>query len=174
MATMAIAAISPPIFVPILAAALEPASSARDDVQATSNSLCMARSSVAALASLDASGPRLVIFAPIDLGAQVVEATPHAVVATPHHRNQAAIKSVISGFLAPPDAAAAIVRASGANIVIACPGMNEIRNYTRAEPTSLAAHLKRGDIPAWLKPVPLSSTTPIRAYRVLPQNSDTY
>ncbi len=166
--TLAIAIITPPIFVPILASAVEPATTVTDTAQATLNRLCKAHTSVKPLSAVTAGNNQVVIFAPIDLGAQVIEATPHTVVATPHHRNYAAIKTVISGFMATPDGAQTIVHRSGANILILCPDANEIDIYEMHAPDSLAAHLNRGHIPDWLEPIPLSGPTPIMAYRVKP------
>ncbi len=160
--TLAIAAIAPPLCVPPLAAALEPASNVAEAKRGKANAACMARSHIAPLSTL----AKATIFTPIDLGAQVIEATPHAVIATPHHRNQAAIKTVISGFMANPDDAANIVRNSGANMLIICPAANEVGNYAKDAPNSLAAHLMRGDTPDWLERMPTPAKNPIIVYRV--------
>jgi hypothetical protein len=162
IATLGAAALAPPIFVGPLAAAITPAETAEAVRLGENNQRCMAHSAIAPLAQI----AHTTLFTPIDLGAQVIEATPHNVIATPHHRNQKQIGTVISAFLAKPDDAYGIIKRSGAQHLIICKGANEMRNYRKKAPTGLAAQLERGTIPDWLEPVQLSGKTPILLYRI--------
>lgn len=65
------------------------------------------------------------LFAPIDIGPALLVRTPHSVVATGHHRNEMAMRRVISAFLAEPAEAEAIVRAESAQYLVICRGFTK-------------------------------------------------
>jgi hypothetical protein len=115
-----------------------------------------------ALAPLGALPPG-VAFAPIDDGPYLLAHTGLSVLAGPYHRDNAGNHAVIAGFLAPPDAARDIVRASGARYLMTCGHGTDLER--RAAPDGLAAALDGGHVPTWLTPVPLAST-PYRVYAV--------
>lgn len=110
--------------------------------------------------------PKTVVLAAIDIGPMVLAHTPHAVIATGHHRNHAAMNRVITSFAATPDQSEAIVRASGATLMLICPRAPEIGNIARQRPDSLAAVLANGDAPAWLEPLAMPGGSAARLYRV--------
>ncbi|MEH3046021.1 hypothetical protein [Sphingomonas adhaesiva] len=109
--------------------------------------------------------PRGTVFAPIDVTPALLVATPHAAVAGGYHRGAAAMNRVMTAFMAPPDRARAIVLASGADYLAACPGMNEMQLYRVAAPQGLWSRLERGERVAWLAPIPLPG--PVLAWRVI-------
>ncbi len=117
-----------------------------------------------ALAPLAALPPGLV-FAPIDDGSHLLVATPHSVLAAPYHRNQDGNRRVIEAFLAAPDAAAALVRGSGARYVVICPGEVEISLLAGQAPDGLGGRLLAGGIPAWLRPVDVGAS-PYKVFAV--------
>lgn len=148
-------------FAPLSWAMVTPSPSAANTADARAGQACESPAAVSSLATL----PVATVFAPIDDGAYILVHTPHAVVAAPYHRNGAGNRTVLDGFLAAPDAAAPIVRATGARYVVLCPGEGELSILTREAPGGLAAALLAGASPSWLRPVPLSGT-PFRAYEV--------
>lgn len=122
--------------------------------------------SAAVLAPLRALPPAT-LFAPIDLGPDLLVQTRHRVIATAHHRNAAGITAVIEGFVAPPVRAHGVIGRTSAAYVLSCDGLNEMRLYARADRAGLAAQLARGQVPAWLEPVPVKP--PLRLYRIRPE-----
>ena len=123
---------------------------------------CLDASAIAALDRL----PPTTILAPIDLGAPLIFWTPHRLVATPHHRNNAAMADTIRVFLGDPAKAEALVRRRGAALIIVCRKANDFNQYRRARRDGLAARLYARKPPAWLEPVPLGVSTGLEAWRV--------
>ncbi|WP_099186426.1 hypothetical protein [Sphingobium fuliginis] len=115
--------------------------------------------------------PRSTLFAPLDLGPDILVRTGHSVIGTAHHRNAAGITAVIDGFTeAPEKAFATIMRLNGgrgADYLLICNEMNEIKHYRADFPKGLAAALKRNRPPRWLQPVPTKG--PLRIYKVIAQ-----
>ncbi|MBN8830255.1 MAG: hypothetical protein J0G94_06395 [Sphingomonadales bacterium] len=118
------------------------------------------------LKGLDALGPT-VIFAPLDIGPDIVIYTRNSVIATGHHRNRDGMRAVISAFIAAPDEARAIVTGTGARYLAYCEGQREIGNYIKANPHGLMAQIERGRPPAWLEPVAMPRGEAIKVYRVI-------
>lgn len=94
-----------------------------------------------------------VMFAPLDISPKIILRTPHAVIATGHHRNHRAIHDVIAAFTSSPDAAERIARTRGAQFLVLCATAPETRIYTKYAPDGLAARLAQGQTPDWLEPV---------------------
>ena len=109
--------------------------------------------------------PTATLFAPIDATPALLAATPHRAIAGGYHRGAAAIDIVIHGFTAAPGDAKAIVLATRAEYLVACPGMNEMELYRTVAPNGLWARLERGERIAWLRPVPVKG--PALAWRVI-------
>jgi hypothetical protein len=120
----------------------------------------------ASLRGLDAL-PTATLFTPLDIGAHLLAYTHHSVVATGHHRNAEGMKEAISGLLATPDDARAIVTATGARYVVLCRGENEVVKYARRNPHSLIAGLIKDKHPDWLVPVAMRPGELVRVYRVV-------
>ncbi|MBB5704811.1 hypothetical protein [Sphingopyxis panaciterrulae] len=128
---------------------------------------CLDAQGIAALDRL----PATTILAPIDLGAPLIFWTPHRLVATPHHRNKAAMADTIRVFLGDSSRAEALVRARGATLIVVCRSANDFTQYRKARADDLAAQLYAGKPPAWLEPVPLGVTTGLEVWRVRPAGS---
>ncbi|MGJ3628676.1 hypothetical protein AB5I41_20395 [Sphingomonas sp. MMS24-JH45] len=88
---------------------------------------------------------RALVFAPIDITAELIATTHLRAVAGGYHRNAAAMERVIEGFTAPPERARAVIAATGATYVVACPGLNEVTLYREIAPHGLWARLERGE-----------------------------
>lgn len=125
---------------------------------------CRAAATLAPLHTL----PPSTLFAPLDLGPDILVQTPHRVIGTAHHRNAAGITAVIEGFMATPDTARAVIRSvnggHGADYVVTCAGLTEYALYAKEHPQSLSAHLMRSNVPDWLQPLPTKG--PLRIYKV--------
>lgn len=128
---------------------------------------CNVRVRAASLAAL----PEGIVFAPLDLGPAVLLESPHSVVATSHHRAEAAMADVIAAFLAPPEQARQIMSRHGADYLALCTDLAETRIYARHRPDGLAAALAAGRVPAWLEPVDNLSTAEFRIFRVRPDGN---
>ncbi|WP_375399003.1 hypothetical protein [uncultured Sphingomonas sp.] len=110
--------------------------------------------------------PSALVFAPIDVSPTLIAWTSHRAIAGGYHRNSAAMKQVIDAFTADPATARAIVTASGATLLAACPGENEMELYKYAAPNGLWARLERGERFGWLQPVPLPGS-PAMVWRIV-------
>lgn len=110
---------------------------------------CDLRRHAAVLAGL----PRGTILAPLDIGPDLLLATPDSVLATGHHRGARGMHDAIAAFTGAPDQALAIARANGIAYVALCPDLGEPQIYARAAPHGLAADLLAGRVPGWLAPV---------------------
>jgi hypothetical protein len=112
--------------------------------------------------------PPSLLFAPLDIGPDILVRTPHSVIGTGHHRNVVGINAVTHAFLSDPAAARADIMAGragrGADYLVLCPRMNEMLLYAKSAPNGLAAQLARGHVPGWLEPVPAKG--PLKIYRV--------
>ncbi len=124
-------------------------------------------SSPAALAAIDRLPPSL-LFAPLDIGPHILLHSRHSVIATGHHRNQGAMRTVIDAFLSAPADAERGVRASGARYVVICNLARETEIYRANSKGGLAAVLHDGRVPDWLTPVPTPGSGAIRMYRIAP------
>jgi hypothetical protein len=121
---------------------------------------CRAASVLAPLTAL----PPATLFAPLDMGPDILVQTRHAVIGTAHHRNAAGITAVIEGFVDAPDTARAVIARTSAHYVVTCDGLTEYRLYGQENRRGLAALLAKGAIPDWLTPLP--GKGPLRIYRV--------
>jgi hypothetical protein len=110
---------------------------------------CESIASVRALAAL----PNARIVAPFDIGPTILLVTPHHVLASSHHRNEAAMHDHIEIFRSVPDKAKAIIKKHGITHIVACPGEAEMRNYSRKAPLGLWHQLSQNKVPAWLEPL---------------------
>ncbi|WP_336985386.1 hypothetical protein [Altererythrobacter aquiaggeris] len=101
------------------------------------------------------------IFAPFDVGPALLVGSGHSVVATSHHRAEAAMHDVIKAFTSPADGARAIIGKYDADYVVMCTDLAEPALFASANPDGLAADLLADRAPAWLQPVfiPAGSAT---------------
>lgn len=120
-----------------------------------------------AFSSLTSLTPMLAVTS-IDVGAPMLLATPHTVLAAPYHRNNRSLRAAYDIFLAPPAQAEAKVRALGAGLIVTCTGAAEVDVLAQRAPGGLMAVLEAGRVPGWLAPLPSPQGSDIRAWRVLP------
>jgi hypothetical protein len=106
------------------------------------------------------------IFLPIDVTPDLIATTTHRAISGGYHRNAAAMHRVLAAFTGSPAAAERIVRASRADYVAGCAGLNETRLYNAVAPQGLWARLQRGERVAWLQPLPIDGS-PVLAWKVV-------
>ncbi|NVD44574.1 hypothetical protein [Qipengyuania atrilutea] len=117
------------------------------------------------LPELNALPPAL-IFAPIDIGPDLLLRTHHSVVATGHHRAQAGMHDIIATFMGGPEDAQRTVAAHRAEYVVFCKNLPEPQLYEKQNEDGLAARLRADDTPNWLTPMPQYSSELLKVYRV--------
>lgn len=156
--SVALAALTPAGLCALWTALASTAESA--DAQATN---CRAAT---VLMPLRAMAP-VTLFAPLDLGPDILAQTRHSVIGTAHHRNAVGITTVIQAFVDPPDQARAIIARTRATYLVTCAGLNELRLYAKTNPAGLAALIASDSPPAWLEPIPTKGA--LRLYRIRPE-----
>ena len=119
-----------------------------------------------AKAELNTKSPSI-IMAPGDMGPSLLFHTHHSVIAAPYHRNASGIMDGLEFFSTRfADTAYAIIDRNKAKYVLLCPTLPEITN----EPRSFAKDVLNGKLPDWLRPMPLSTDTQLKLYRVREPN----
>lgn len=111
--------------------------------------------------------PATDIFAPLDIGPDLIVRSHHRVVATGHHRGAAGIHDVIEAFMAPEAEAHALVRKRHTTLIAVCPDIYEPSVYAARAPQGLMAALLKDRPPSWLQPVNLAPGSHIKFWRVL-------
>ena len=129
---------------------------------ASSNGDCQSALSVRALSAL----PKGTFVAPFDMGPMILVQTAHSVLASSHHRNEAAMRDHIQIFRSVPDASRRLLQARGIDYLAVCDTEAELGFYEKKDPEGLWAQVKKGNVPAWLEPLPDRGER-IRIWRVL-------
>jgi hypothetical protein len=111
--------------------------------------------------------PATDIFAPLDIGPDLLVRSHHRVVATGHHRGTAGMHDVIAAFLGSPDQARPIIASRHATLVVVCPDIAEPATYAHYAPHGLMARLLMGKAPDWLQPANLASGSHVLIWRVV-------
>lgn len=123
--------------------------------------LCESARSVSALDAL----PKGRFVAPFDMAPMILARTKHSVLASSHHRNERAMHDHIQIFRSDPDEAHKLMQARKINYLAVCVDEEELANYKRKDPTGLWGQMSKGDVPAWLEPLPVIGKG-IRVWRV--------
>ena len=106
------------------------------------------------------------LFAPLDIGPSLIERSHHATVATGHHRAQAAMRDVITAFMADEATARAIVARHGASVMVICTDLAEPHIYAADAPDGLMARILSGRAPDWLEPVDIGAPPTLKVWRI--------
>ena len=112
--------------------------------------------------------PRSNIIAPFDFGPEILVQTPHNILATSHHRNDAAMADQIRIFTSEPEAARDLIEARHIRYIVACPDEPELSMYGSKHPDGLWAKLSKKEQPLWLESVHLRDSGLI-IWRVVPK-----
>jgi hypothetical protein len=111
--------------------------------------------------------PAVDIFAPLDIGPDLIVRSHDRVVATGHHRGAAGMHDVIAAFMAPAEEAHALVRKRHTALVVVCPDIYEPSVYAARAPHGLMADLLKDRPPHWLQPVDIAPGSHIKFWRVV-------
>ncbi|MBP0466958.1 hypothetical protein J5Y09_23725 [Roseomonas sp. PWR1] len=100
------------------------------------------------------------------MGSEIAWRAPHRSVAAPHHRGGGAIADTVAVLDATePEAARAILARRGVSLLLTC----VTTPVLPLRDGSFAATLRDGDVPSWLRPVPLpAGLSAFRLYAVVP------
>ncbi|MCA0910044.1 hypothetical protein [Qipengyuania gaetbuli] len=113
-----------------------------------------------------------IVLTHFDVGPYFLLNTPHSVVATGHHRANAAMRDVLDAFTGSPEDALAIMERRPVDYIAICPELAEAGNLARyGGDTSLIARLIAGDALDWLEEIPSTAPTAIRVWRVRPDGN---
>ncbi len=115
-----------------------------------SNGACQAALSVRSLSAL----PKGSFVAPFDMGPMILAQTPHNVLASSHHRNEAGMRDHIEIFRSKPDTAYSLMKARRIDYLAACPKEAELGFYAKKDPEGLWAQITKRNVPDWLEPMP--------------------
>ncbi len=106
------------------------------------------------------------ILAPFDIGPAILLTTPHQVLASSHHRNEAGMRAHIDIYRLPEADSHKIVEQRGITHIVACTDEAEMKGYEKRNATGLWAQLAKGNRPAWLEPVELPGSA-LKIWRVV-------
>lgn len=132
----------------------------------TAPSVAQSRCDINAQAERLDAVPRGVILAPLDIGPAILLKSRHSVVATGHHRAEAAMADVIRSFTFRPAMARSLIEAHRVSYIVLCTDMIEPRIYATRAPSGLAADLLDRNVPNWLEKVELGGSDEFVVYRV--------
>ncbi|MDX1704698.1 MAG: hypothetical protein R3235_10440, partial [Altererythrobacter ishigakiensis] len=108
------------------------------------------------------------LFAPFDIGPQLLLETHHSIVASSHHRAEQAMRDVIDAFTDPPDLARAKIERYDPDLLVACLDLVEPRNFRAGGgPDGLMTLLIDGNEPDWLEPVDIGGPEELKVWRVI-------
>ncbi len=121
----------------------------------------------AAMAPL-ANEPKGVVVNASNLGAHILRFTHHRSLSAPYHRNQGGMLTELHAGLATPQDAEKFLRGAGATLVAFCRTDPQVGSISRRAPAGFYAELSKGNVPAWLEPVPQTIGKPLEIYRLRP------
>ena len=110
--------------------------------------------------------PAQTVFTHSDLGPRLIVTTHHNAVSGPYHRNGRAILDVHHAFDGTPDEFRAIAKRHGATMLVVCPNMAESTVYLSRAPNGFYGQINKGQVPAWLEPLPLPKDSPLKAWAI--------
>jgi hypothetical protein len=123
---------------------------------------CVAAEAVAPLRAL----PPGLIAADADLGPFLRVATKHTALAAPYHRLDSAILDSHAILFGNAQKARGRLAALGANYVVVCKGLESTKPQGELPDDALKPTLLGGRAPDFLEPVPLTSPSPLKVWRV--------
>lgn len=106
------------------------------------------------------------IFAPLDIGPEILVRSDHSVVATGHHRAEQAMRDVIEAFTSPAPQARSLVARHRPDYLVLCTDLAEALVFRKEAPHGLAADLARGRAPGWLERIQVDVPVSMQVWRV--------
>ena len=111
--------------------------------------------------------PKGMVFTFIDLGPRLITVTHHDAVGGPYHRNAQQIIDVMNAWRGSADQAHRIIAKYHSDYVLSCPNSSTTTIFMAETPKGFYGQLQRGQVPDWLKPVPLPKDSPYRMWKVV-------
>ena len=97
----------------------------------------------------------------------MITVTHHRSIIGPYHRNGDQILDMMHGFRGTPEQAHAILRKYRADYLLTCPMMSQSTVFLGEAPKGFYAQLAKGQVPAWLQPIDLGPTNPMKMWKVV-------
>ncbi|WP_183823493.1 hypothetical protein [Rhizobium sp. BK377] len=126
-------------------------------------SSCSSRQALAPLGGLPAG----LVSAPSEMGVPILRYTADRVLSAPYHRNQGGMLTEMHIGLAEPQEAEAFLKGTGVTVLAFCPDDLQTREIARLKPEGLYAQLGKGNIPAYLDPLPRAADSGVQFFRYL-------
>ena len=117
------------------------------------------------LATLDAEKPGF-IAAANGLGAWLLFATDHRVLAGPYHRNNAGNLAAVNIMIGTPEQAHQIMKDRGITLFAACPQFVDEQQILREVPNGFLGQVLGGKKVEWLEPIDSTMGKPLKLWRV--------
>jgi hypothetical protein len=127
--------------------AADPKAKAEDALFDKLTRQCQKPSAARALSALP-EGAQLMVG--LDTAPAVLVFTDLKIVASGHHRNQAAMADVIRAFIGSAADARKIYKARGVDFLVTCEGSYELQIYYNRAPNGFGSQVRSGDLPEWL------------------------
>ncbi len=108
--------------------------------------------------------PSAYLLSGLDLAPSLLIHTRHSFAGSGYHRNPEPLRRVIEGFIGDPEATRRMMAARGMAYVLIDPESSEAALYAKTAPNGLMARLVHGQVPGWLRPVPLPGS-PFRLWK---------
>jgi hypothetical protein len=115
-----------------------------------------------------AQQPKGRVFTFVDLGPRLITVTHHTSIAGPYHRNGDQIADVMNAFRGNEAQAHRILAKYRSDYLLVCPNMSSATIFRAEAPNGFYTQLSKGQVPAWLTPVPLPKDSPFLMWRVKP------
>ncbi len=122
---------------------------------------CSSRQALAPLAGLPAG----LVSAPSEMGVPILRYTANRVLSAPYHRNQGGMLTEMHIGLAEPQEAEAFLKGAGVTILAFCPADLQTSEIARLKPDGLYAQLGKGNVPAYLDPLPKAADSGVQFFR---------
>jgi hypothetical protein len=111
--------------------------------------------------------PKGTIFTFVDFGPRLITTTHHNSIIGPYHRNGKQIADVMNAFRGSADQAHRLVRKYRSDYLLICPNSSTTTIFHSEAPGGFYGQLQKGQVPAWLSPVPLPKDSPFKMWRVV-------
>ena len=110
--------------------------------------------------------PKGTVFTFIDLAPRLITVTHHDSITGPYHRNGEQIADVMNAFRGSEAQARTLNGKYHSDYLMTCPNSSTTTIFMSEAPQGFYAQLQRGDVPAWLTPVPLPANSPFKIWKV--------
>jgi len=114
-----------------------------------------------------AQQPRGMVMTFVDLGPRLITVTHHDAVTGPYHRNGEQIADVMKFWRGDAAQARAIAAKYKATYVLSCPNSSTATIFMSETPKGFYMQLEHGQVPGWMKPIPLPKDSPYRMWKIV-------